>query len=176
MTPGSGHHGGLGVDLMSIQDWGAIGEIFGAIGVIATLVYLAKQIRENSRQVRVGSIIGINHLINEAWNPIYNNDRNIRVWATGLKDPAKLDEEDLALFHLFMARLANVLITAFSQHRLGTLNSDEFRVYAETTNALLQSPGGQHWLAEGGSAIFTEEAMELLHQYGAVTLKGFSES
>ena len=119
MTPGSGHHGGSGVDLMSIQDWGAIGEIFGAIGVIATLVYLAKQIRENSRQVRVGSIIGINHLINEAWNPIYNNDRNIRVWATGLKDPAKLDEEDLALFHLFMARLANVLITAFSQHRLG---------------------------------------------------------
>ena len=33
-------------------------------------------------------------------------------------DPAKLDEEALALFHLFLARLANVFITAFSQHRL----------------------------------------------------------
>ena len=162
--------------LVSIQDWGAIGEILGAIGVVVTLVYLARQIRENSRQVRVGSIIAINHLINEAWNPIYNNDRNIRVWTTGLKNPAELGEEDLALFHLFMARLANVLTTAFSQHRYDALDSEEFRKYAETTNSLLQSPGGQHWLAEGGSAIITEDAMALLQKYGAVSLKGFSES
>ena len=36
---------------MSIQDWGAIGEIAGAIGVIVTLVYLARQIRQNTKTV-----------------------------------------------------------------------------------------------------------------------------
>ena len=89
---------------MTIQDWGAVGEILGAIGVVVTLIYLARQIRENSRQMRVGSIISINHLINEAWDPIYSNDRNIRVWTTGLRSPLDLEEEDLALFHLFMTR------------------------------------------------------------------------
>ena len=36
---------------MSIQDWGAIGEIIGAAGVILTLVYLARQIRQNTKTV-----------------------------------------------------------------------------------------------------------------------------
>ena len=33
---------------MTIQDWGAIGEIVGAVAVVVTLVYLAKQIRQNT--------------------------------------------------------------------------------------------------------------------------------
>ena len=33
---------------MSIQDWGAIGEVVGAIAVLVTLVYLAKQIKHSS--------------------------------------------------------------------------------------------------------------------------------
>ena len=37
---------------MSIQDWAAIGEIVGAIAVIVTLIYLATQIRQNTRQIR----------------------------------------------------------------------------------------------------------------------------
>jgi len=56
---------------VDIQDWGALGEVFGAVGVVVTLIYLARQIRENSRQVRVSSITSINHLINEAWDPVY---------------------------------------------------------------------------------------------------------
>ena len=34
---------------MSIQDWGAVGELLGAIAVVLTLIYLAKQIRLNTR-------------------------------------------------------------------------------------------------------------------------------
>ncbi len=33
---------------MTIQDWGAIGELISAIAVVATLIYLAKQIRLNN--------------------------------------------------------------------------------------------------------------------------------
>lgn len=34
---------------MSLQDWGAIGELLGAFAVVLTLIYLAKQIRLNTR-------------------------------------------------------------------------------------------------------------------------------
>ena len=37
---------------MTIQDWGAIGEVLGAIGVILTLLYLASQLRQNTRAMR----------------------------------------------------------------------------------------------------------------------------
>ena len=36
---------------MNIMELGALGEFVGSIGVIATLVYLAVQIRQNSRQI-----------------------------------------------------------------------------------------------------------------------------
>ena len=36
---------------MTIQDWGAIGEIIGALAVVASLIYLAMQIRQNTRQI-----------------------------------------------------------------------------------------------------------------------------
>ncbi len=35
---------------------GAIGEISGAIAVVATLLYLSKQIRQNSRSVEISAL------------------------------------------------------------------------------------------------------------------------
>lgn len=159
---------------MGIQDWGALGEILGAIGVVVTLIYLARQIRENSRQMRVSSITSINHLINEAWDPIYSNDRNIRVWTTGMRSPLDLDEEDLALFHLFMTRLGTVLATAVAQHRYDVLTTEEFRKYAIRANSLLSSQGGKHWLSAGGNEILTDDARKALSMYGTTRLKGLS--
>jgi hypothetical protein len=33
---------------MNLQDWGSIGEVVGALAVVITLIYLAKQIRQNT--------------------------------------------------------------------------------------------------------------------------------
>jgi hypothetical protein len=44
---------------MSIQDWGAIGEIVGAIGVIASLIYLASQIRLSNKHAASASLQGM---------------------------------------------------------------------------------------------------------------------
>lgn len=40
---------------MTIQDWGAIGEIVGAVAVLLTLLYLAKQIKHSSDVAKVTS-------------------------------------------------------------------------------------------------------------------------
>jgi hypothetical protein len=142
---------------------GAVGEILGAAGVIATLVYLAKQIRDNSLQMKVSSVTSINHLINEAWEPIYYNDRNIRIWAKGQLTPEQLDAEDRMVFSLFMARLVNVVLTAFSQNRYEKLESDEFSRYVGVLRSLLGTPGGREWLEQmGGHDLLTEEARALL--------------
>jgi hypothetical protein len=159
---------------MDVQDWGAVGEILGGIAVIVTLVYLARQIRENSRQLRVSAITSINHLINEAWDPIYGNDRNIRVWTTGLRSPEDLNDEDLTLFHLFMTRLMTAIATAIAQYRYGVLTVDEFRKYAIRANSLLSSAGGEHWLSSGGGEIITVDGRKVLSEYGTFRLKGLS--
>ena len=39
---------------MTLQDWGSIGEVIGALAVVVTLIYLAKQIRQNTRAMDEG--------------------------------------------------------------------------------------------------------------------------
>ena len=39
---------------MNLQDWGAIGEVVGALAVVVTLIYLAKQIRLNTHAMDEG--------------------------------------------------------------------------------------------------------------------------
>src|SRR4030095_10645171 len=39
---------------MTLQNWGSIGEVVGAIAVVITLIYLAKQIRQNTHAMDEG--------------------------------------------------------------------------------------------------------------------------
>jgi hypothetical protein len=41
---------------MTLQDLGSIGELLGAIGVILSLVYLATQIRQNTKSLRAAAV------------------------------------------------------------------------------------------------------------------------
>ena len=40
---------------MSIQDWGAVGELIGSLAVLISLVYLAVQVRHVRKQARLDS-------------------------------------------------------------------------------------------------------------------------
>ncbi len=51
---------------------GAIGEILGALGVLVTLVYLATQIRENTRSLQAVSLQSVLALIESASLTPYN--------------------------------------------------------------------------------------------------------
>ncbi len=147
---------------MSIQDWGAVGEIVGAIAVIFTLVYLARQIRENSRQVRISSIASINQLINEGFDPIYANKEYVEIWFNGLASRANLDPIDRQLFDLFMARLMNSFSTVHTQFRNGTLDQRDFERYVGVYRGIAETTGGQEWLEEIGFGILGPDAAEAL--------------
>ncbi len=150
---------------MNWEAAGALGEIVGAFAVLFTLLYLARQIKDNSKEVRQASIVAINDLVNDAYEPIYYNDRNIRIWVSGHNDPTELSDEDVAVFSLFMARLVNVHLTSFSQYRYQTLDNDEYRKYVNSLKSLLDTPGGKVWLTTmGGSDLVSVETRELLDQ------------
>jgi len=50
----------------SIQDLGALGELISAIVVVVTLVYLARQVRQNKGSTDSATFVSIVHGLNEA--------------------------------------------------------------------------------------------------------------
>ena len=58
---------------MGIQDWGAVGEIVGAAGVLITLIYLAIQVRHGSEVAKIASYHqGIGQIVQSAMEPDFS--------------------------------------------------------------------------------------------------------
>ena len=146
---------------MNWEAVGAIGSAVGAAAVVITLVYLAVQIRENSRQLRLTSTMALNSLVNQGFDPIYNNSETIHIWTTGLSSPESLTEAELETFFLFMARLFNPFETAVTHDSLGALDADTLTRYVAFWKNIIQTPGGKAWL-DAEHMVLTDRAKRLL--------------
>lgn len=88
-----------------LEDLGNIGDFLGGIGVVITLIYLAVQIRQNTRQLRsdsaaaqTRSLEGTNTDISKWIEGIVANRDVAELWAQGLIDIDSLDATDRLRF------------------------------------------------------------------------------
>ena len=56
---------------MSIQDWGSIGELLAALATLATLIYLAAQVRQNTRALKSATFQNISSEMGRNANPLF---------------------------------------------------------------------------------------------------------
>ena len=119
---------------MGIQDWGAVGEIVGAIGVLVTLIYLARQIRHSSEVAKIASYHqGIDQIVASGMAPDFStlaakieNDEPLspeeRVRADTLSSAFLFGHE--ILLHLYRQRqIDEVLWSNILSNNLGYLRS-----------------------------------------------------
>ena len=88
----------LGGMELSIQDWGAIGEILGAIGVIATLIYLAKQIRTNTKTTQGATANAILRDARELLRVPFSDRESADLFLRGMENFDSLDDVERAMF------------------------------------------------------------------------------
>ena len=75
---------------MSIQDWGAIGEILGGIAVFASLGYLALQIRQSNRQAKAESLRTATLSWVDQQQKAFDTEEKVAFMRRGLKDYSEL--------------------------------------------------------------------------------------
>lgn len=125
---------------MTIQDWGAIGEIIGALAVVISLLYLAKQIHIQNRESRLSTI---NSSLSE-WNSLLalvaDNAELACVWAKGLRNE-KLSEEEEVRFRAFTNSYFRVVEGLYLQHLEGRLDDRIWHGISRGTTDMLASPG-----------------------------------
>lgn len=107
---------------MTIQELGSIGELLGAIGVILTLLYLAAQLRHNTKAMRsatyqtyTGLAMNISDFMAD------NTDLFIK-----LNSDQDLDEEDTIKFSMFALKLFYQMEAMYLHHREGTIGEEVF--------------------------------------------------
>ena len=125
---------------MTIQDWGAIGEIIGAIATIATLIYLATQIRQNTRALQATSMDSTTKMANEIRANLFADPEVARIYYGGLRDVSSLSDVDRERFRLIMTNALWALWNTYSQSQLGGRQS--WSSQKNIARRFLSLPGG----------------------------------
>jgi len=107
------------------MSWEAVAAIASATGVIASLLYLATQVRQNNRASAVAAKLASTRLLSEFVDALIEDPELMKLWLKGRADLETLDEVE-------RARFANMCLKAFwffsaaqYQRRIGTLQEDE---------------------------------------------------
>ena len=138
---------------MNWEAIGAAGEILGAIAVIASLFYVAYQVKQNTRQNKLNAISmesanseAINIAHNDARLRLAENPELLRAYLNGQKDPESLSEEETLMFRLFMAAgISNGQLSYESDQR-GV--SSQWQGMQNVALRMLLTPGGRWFWKE----------------------------
>ena len=130
---------------MTIQDWGSIGELVAAIATVATLAYLAVQIRRTdttaraqSRQTMIDTWSGTN------WD-LARDPRMLRAFAAGLSKWPDISDEDKTIFDTGMGRYLANIQNGIMLRDAGLLDGEVLDRTADYMVVCVTSNGGKRW-------------------------------
>ena len=127
---------------------GAIAESVGALGVIVSLIYLALQVRQNTKQVQLSRFQETSSSLQDGFAPIYQPG-NPEIWHRGHYRPDELDEQEALTFRLLMERQLYNVQNVVYQHEHGLIDQNLFEsTISQMRELLIETPGGSTFWKE----------------------------
>jgi hypothetical protein len=138
---------------LSLEDLGNLGEFLAAIAVIITLIYLAFQIRQNTRQIsqntqslRLAAGHAFKRDTQDLRVALVHDAEAARILRTGLGDVTSLNDDERARFNLLLAAIIEHIQFAFERREEGLVEWDAQRAFMLS---YFSQPGVQEWWKSG---------------------------
>jgi hypothetical protein len=126
---------------------GAIANLLAAIGVIATLIYLSIQIRQNTKAVRSSSIQNLVQGFSTTAQAAIENEHIIPLLLKGNAGADALTEVERARLHFWFIMTFRRFEGVYFQRDLGIVDADVIDGFERSHLAVLASKGAQEWWA-----------------------------
>lgn len=125
---------------------GAIAESLGAIAVLVTLIYLARQIQQNRESVKSASAETVLSNITVAYQNAATSSELGRIIFTGQENITDLTNEERGQFVFWFFGYFRILELAYHHHLAGNFNESIWAGYGRHTHSLLSTSGvKQYW-------------------------------
>lgn len=133
---------------MTISELGSVGELVGAVATIATLAYLAVQIRSSTRAVNSASAQSV-HESFATWYRMLATDGELSdLTAKGLGDYSALSDSEKGRFVAVAMAILLCSQDAFAKWREGSLSGELWSGWEHVVMNLLHTPGGKMFWQE----------------------------
>jgi hypothetical protein len=155
---------------VTLEDLGNVGEFVGALAVVASLIYVALQLRqhteqmaENAEEARHASMERLLENVSR-WRELIIRDPEIsEIFTRGSQDMRQLSEAEVLRFYLLIEQIFHTLEVYYLRcHRT---TPDEWIVSRKGLRRLLENPGvRQYYEANRGDfdPIFVEEVERVM--------------
>jgi hypothetical protein len=131
---------------MNWEAVGAVGEIVGAVAVVATLIYLARQMNQNSSALRSTTAQRANEMAISVYNPIAANEDGLaELLLRGLQDPKALSDLEMARFTAHWQSSFFTWQNWFYQYKTGEFDDGIFLGFSRLFTEVLRTPGLQDY-------------------------------
>ena len=141
---------------MTIQDLGSLGELVAAIATVATLIYLALQIRQNTAATRAASFHAVTDARNQVNFTVTQNAELARIFVLGCADRSSLSPEDRVRFDFTCLSYVHVVETMHYQASVGVGEKGLVEAEERTLLDLISTPGVREWWLENPYAFGPE--------------------
>ncbi len=148
---------------MTLQDLGNIGEFVAAIAVLVSLLYLAIQIRQNTKTVRTSTyqaVLDSSYRINE----LFADPRIERIYRVGRKDLHQLKEGELAQFKTLVGAIIGFHEALFLQRQQGAIDDDFFVNRFSSFHYIISQPGVRAIWEERGRRYFARSFVKRVNE------------
>ena len=130
------------------MDWetiSAVSEFIAAIAVVASLLYLAVQVRDGKNSTISATHYQVTESINAAYSSIAENPELSRIYIQGNYDPSKLTRDELPRYMILVGGIFARYNNYYMQHEKGTLADEPWEIAVAHMRSLMSFPGVQLW-------------------------------
>ena len=143
----------------TLQDLGSLGEFVGALGVVVSLIYLARQMHQNTTSVRAASFNSMTENSLRLLEPSYRDGDFADFLHRAQRDPLSLSPTELVRWDAYMTAVYRHFGNLVYQYRVGALDRQMWQSYRDTLKKHLSMPSWRAWFEEN-KRIFSTSLVE----------------
>ncbi|MBL4621453.1 MAG: hypothetical protein JKY89_03565 [Immundisolibacteraceae bacterium] len=128
-----------------IETLGSLGSFIGGFGVIISVVYLAIQIRQNTKSLSSAAYQQIVTSISDWSRAVAMDPEAVRIVSSGINDDGLLTPAELAQFDLLMVSLLRNYENVHFQYLSGALPESSWHGWSSRILGTLNNPGSLSW-------------------------------
>jgi len=139
---------------MSLADLAAIGSFVSGLAVLASLIFVGFQLRQNTKAVRAAASQSHTQNWQEITKAVTESGEFARIWRVGLDDIERLTDDERVRFYAFAGSTLRFFEGARLQWRHGQLDREHWHNVEKTAIDFAAKPGfkaywaaRRHWLS-----------------------------
>ena len=141
---------------------GAVAEMLGALGVIASLLYLASQLKSNAVASAVDAKLTTTQFLTDFNRDLINNHELYLLWERGGKDPSSLSRDEYIRFFNLNLNSFWYLSAGHYQMRVGRLEPEDFHEMESIMKLWMSRQGVKEWWIKFGRERYNPHFVEYL--------------